>query len=99
MTAVTTSKRTVKIGSRKSQLALVQTYWVRDELRKAYPDIQFEVQTMETQGDKVLDVALSKIGDKGLFTQELEDGMLKRETDFAVHSLKDLPTEVDSRFT
>ncbi|OKH11877.1 hydroxymethylbilane synthase [[Limnothrix rosea] IAM M-220] len=94
MTAVTTSQRTVKIGSRKSQLALVQTYWVRDELQKAYPDIKFEVQTMETQGDKVLDVALSKIGDKGLFTQELEDGMLKRETDFAVHSLKDLPTNL-----
>ena len=51
MTAVTTSQRTVKIGSRKSQLALVQTYWVRDELQKAYPDIKFEVQTMETQGD------------------------------------------------
>lgn len=94
MTAVTTSKRTIRIGSRKSQLALVQTYWVRDELQKAYPDITFEVQTMETQGDKVLDVALSKIGDKGLFTQELEDGMLKRETDFAVHSLKDLPTNL-----
>lgn len=94
MTAVSTPKRTVTIGSRKSQLALVQTYWVRDELQKAFPDIKFEVQTMETQGDKVLDVALSKIGDKGLFTQELEDGMLKGETDFAVHSLKDLPTNL-----
>ncbi len=84
--------RTVRIGSRKSQLALVQTHWVQAELSKAFPDITFEVSTMETKGDKVLDVALSKIGDKGLFTQELEDDMLNGDIDFAVHSLKDLPT-------
>ncbi len=86
--------RTVRIGSRKSQLALVQTHWVRDELQKQFPDLTFEVQTMDTQGDKVLDVSLSKIGDKGLFTQELEDGMLQGSIDFAVHSLKDLPTRL-----
>ncbi|MEO0770221.1 MAG: hydroxymethylbilane synthase, partial [Cyanobacteria bacterium J06649_4] len=84
--------RTIRIGSRKSQLALVQTHWVQAELSKAFPDINFEVRTMESKGDKILDVALSKIGDKGLFTQELEDDMLKGDTDFAVHSLKDLPT-------
>lgn len=84
--------RTIRIGSRKSQLALVQTHWVQAELSKAFPDITFEVRTMESKGDKILDVALSKIGDKGLFTQELEDEMLSGETDFAVHSLKDLPT-------
>lgn len=88
------TSRTIRIASRKSQLALVQTYWVKAELEKAFPDLTFEVVTMETQGDKVLDVSLSKIGDKGLFTQELEDGMLKRDTDFAVHSLKDLPTNL-----
>ena len=87
-----TATRTIRIGSRKSQLALVQTYWVRDTLKAAFPDIEFEVCALETQGDKVLNVALSKIGDKGLFTQELEDGMLARTFDFAVHSLKDLPT-------
>jgi len=86
--------RTVRIGSRKSQLALVQTHWVQAELSKAFPDINFEVKTMESKGDKILDVALSKIGDKGLFTQELEDAMLSGETDFAVHSLKDLPTNL-----
>jgi hydroxymethylbilane synthase len=86
--------RTVRIGSRKSQLALVQTHWVQAELSKAFPDITFEVLTMETQGDKILDVALSKIGDKGLFTQELEDDMLSGAIDFAVHSLKDLPTNL-----
>lgn len=86
--------RTIRIVSRKSQLALIQTHWVRDELQKHFPDFTFEVKTMETQGDKVLDVSLSKIGDKGLFTQELEDTMLRGETDFAVHSLKDLPTRL-----
>ena len=86
--------RTVRLGSRKSQLALVQTYWVQEELQKHFPDITFEVHTMSTQGDKILDVPLAKIGDKGLFTKELELGMLKNETDLAVHSLKDLPTNL-----
>ena len=86
--------RTVRIASRKSQLALVQTYWVQGELQKHFPDITFEVQTMSTQGDKILDVALAKIGDKGLFTKELEVGMLNGDSDIAVHSLKDLPTRL-----
>ncbi|EDX73918.1 porphobilinogen deaminase [Coleofasciculus chthonoplastes PCC 7420] len=89
---VTSPARTIRIGSRKSQLALVQTYWVQEQLHKHYPDRDFEVQTMSTHGDKILDVALSKIGDKGLFTKELEVGMLNQEIDLAVHSLKDLPT-------
>lgn len=86
--------RTVRIGSRKSQLALVQTHWVRDQLQAHYPDCHFDISTMNTQGDKILDVALAKIGDKGLFTKELEDGMLNGDIDFAVHSLKDLPTRL-----
>jgi len=92
--SVSTSNRTIRIGSRKSQLALVQTYWVKDQLQKAFPDRTFEVHTMSTQGDKILDVALAKIGDKGLFTKELEVGMLHGDIDFAVHSLKDLPTRL-----
>ncbi|MBW4524972.1 MAG: hydroxymethylbilane synthase [Phormidium tanganyikae FI6-MK23] len=91
---VSSPTRTIKIASRKSQLALVQTYWVQEQLQKAFPDRTFEVHTMNTQGDKILDVALAKIGDKGLFTKELEDGMLNGDTDFAVHSLKDLPTRL-----
>jgi hydroxymethylbilane synthase len=91
---VSSSARTIRIGSRKSQLALVQTYWVQEQLQKAFPDRSFEVHTMSTQGDKILDVALAKIGDKGLFTKELELGMLNQEIDFAVHSLKDLPTRL-----
>ena len=88
------TKRTVRIGTRKSQLALVQTYWVKAELEKHFPDIEIEVEKMSTQGDKILDVPLAKIGDKGLFTKELEVGMLNKTTDFAVHSLKDLPTNL-----
>jgi hydroxymethylbilane synthase len=84
----------IQIGSRKSQLALVQTHWVQSELQKAHSDRSFEVVTMSTQGDQILDVALAKIGDKGLFTKELEDAMLSRQVDFAVHSLKDLPTHL-----
>lgn len=94
MTSVETSQRTVRIGTRKSQLALVQTYWVKAELEKHFPEINFEVEKMSTQGDKILDVPLAKIGDKGLFTKELEVGMLNNQTDFAVHSLKDLPTNL-----
>lgn len=86
--------RTVRIGTRKSQLALVQTYWIKTELEKHFPDLEIEVEKMSTQGDKILDVPLAKIGDKGLFTKELEVGMLNNTTDFAVHSLKDLPTNL-----
>jgi hydroxymethylbilane synthase len=91
---VSSPTRTIRIGSRKSQLALVQTYWVQEQLQKAFPARKFEVHTMSTQGDKILDVPLAKIGDKGLFTKELEAGMQSQEIDFAVHSLKDLPTRL-----
>jgi len=94
MNATVDNENTIVIGSRKSQLALVQTYWVKKELENSFPDIEFEVEKMSTQGDKILDVALAKIGDKGLFTKELEVGMLNGDVDFAVHSLKDLPTNL-----
>lgn len=94
MAAVSSRSQTVRIGSRKSQLALVQTEWVQAELQQRHPDRQFDVVTMSTQGDNILDVALAKIGDKGLFTKELEVSMLRGDTDLAVHSLKDLPTHL-----
>ena len=93
---MTDSNRTIRIASRKSQLALVQTYWVQAELQKHFPDRTFEVEMMSTQGDKILDVPLAKIGDKGLFTKELEVKILDRSADLAVHSLKDLPTNLPS---
>ncbi len=95
MTSVVSSSiTTIRIGSRKSQLALIQTHWVKEQLSLKFPNIQFEVHTMSTKGDKILDVPLAKIGDKALFTKELEVGMMNREIDFAVHSLKDLPTRL-----
>jgi hydroxymethylbilane synthase len=92
--SVSTPPRTIRIGSRKSQLALVQTEWVQAQLQQHFPEHRFEICTMSTQGDNILDVALAKIGDKGLFTKELETSMLCQETDLAVHSLKDLPTHL-----
>jgi hydroxymethylbilane synthase len=99
MTSVSSPPRPIRIGSRKSQLALVQTYWVQEQLQKSFPNITFEVHTMSTQGDNILDVALAKIGDKGLFTKELELRMINKEIDFAVHSLKDLPTNLPEGLT
>ena len=94
MTLSVEHQSTITIGSRKSQLALVQTYWVKKELENSFPELEIEVEKISTKGDKILDVALAKIGDKGLFTKELELGMLNQEIDFAVHSLKDLPTNL-----
>ncbi|MCP9799417.1 hydroxymethylbilane synthase [Synechococcus sp. RedBA-s] len=85
---------TLRIASRRSQLAMVQTHWVRDELTRAHPGLEISIEAMATQGDKILDVALAKIGDKGLFTKELEAQMLVDQADIAVHSLKDLPTNL-----
>ncbi len=84
----------LRIASRRSQLAMVQTHWVRDELARAHPGLEISIEAMATQGDKILDVALAKIGDKGLFTKELEAQMLVDRADIAVHSLKDLPTNL-----
>jgi hydroxymethylbilane synthase len=69
-----------------------QTNFVVDSLRKVTDQYEFEIVSLKTKGDKILDVSLAKIGDKGLFTKELEDGLLSGEMDFAVHSLKDIPT-------
>ena len=84
----------LRIASRRSQLAMVQTEWVRDQLLLAHPGLEISIEAMATQGDKILDVALAKIGDKGLFTKELEAQMLDNQADIAVHSLKDLPTNL-----
>ncbi|KAG2181313.1 hypothetical protein INT43_008896 [Umbelopsis isabellina] len=83
---------TVTLGTRKSQLAMVQTYQVQAALQKLYPTYHFPILPMSTTGDKVLDVALSKIGEKSLFTKELEVALSDRKVDLVVHSLKDLPT-------
>ena len=84
--------KNIRIGTRDSQLAMWQAEWVQSQLTKLYPHLNFELVSMKTKGDKILDVPLSKIGDKGLFTKELEQGLLNDELDMAVHSLKDMPT-------
>lgn len=84
--------KNIRIGTRDSQLAIWQAEWVKANLTMFYPEDKFELVPMKTKGDKILDVPLSKIGDKGLFTKELEQGLLNGELDMAVHSLKDMPT-------
>ncbi|XP_071529404.1 porphobilinogen deaminase isoform X1 [Panulirus ornatus] len=82
----------IRIGSRDSELAMKQTYLVRDALQKLHPKLKFEIVTMKTKGDKILNLALSKIGSKSLFTKELEIALEEGCVDIVVHSLKDLPT-------
>ena len=86
----------ITIGSRGSKLAMWQTNWVKAEIEEQHPGIYVEVQIISTKGDRVLDVSLPKLGEqgKGLFTKELEDALFERRVDLAVHSLKDLPTEL-----
>ncbi len=87
------------IGTRSSKLALWQADYVAERLRQEYPGIVVEERLMTTKGDKILDAPLAKIGGKGLFTKELEQAMLAGEIDLAVHSLKDMPTEVPDGLT
>ena len=84
----------VRIGSRGSRLALVQAEWVRDRVAERHPDVRVEIEIINTKGDKILDAPLAKIGDKGLFTKELETALLDGRIDVAVHSAKDMPTAV-----
>lgn len=87
-------KSTVRIATRKSPLALWQAEFVAAELRQAHPGLTVELVTMTTQGDKILDSPLAKIGGKGLFVKELENSLLDGRTDIAVHSMKDVPVEL-----
>ncbi len=84
---------TLRIATRKSPLALWQANHVRDALLARNPGLEVELVTMTTQGDKILDTPLAKVGGKGLFVKELETGMLEGRADLAVHSMKDVPVE------
>jgi hydroxymethylbilane synthase len=88
------STRQLRIATRKSPLALWQAEHVRARLQQLHPGLQVELLTMSTQGDRVLDSPLAKIGGKGLFVKELEQGMLAGQADIAVHSMKDVPAEL-----
>src|ERR1700674_2646814 len=85
------------IGSRGSQLALWQARWVQSRLAELGQESRIEI--IQTTGDKVLHVALSKVGTKGLFTKEIEEALLSGAIDLAVHSLKDMPTELPNGLT
>lgn len=89
-------KQKIIIGSRGSELALWQANFVKKELEKKHRGLSVEIKIIKTKGDKILDVALSKIGDKSLFTKELEIELLNKRIDIAVHSLKDLQTQIPS---
>ncbi|WP_419572179.1 hydroxymethylbilane synthase [Rheinheimera sp.] len=85
--------QTLRIATRKSALALWQANYVKTALEQAHPGLQVELVPMSTQGDKILDTPLAKIGGKGLFVKELETAMLEGRADIAVHSMKDVPVE------
>lgn len=87
-------KDVIKIGTRGSRLALYQAELTKKLLLEQFPETTVEIVIIKTKGDKILDVALSKIGDKGLFTKELEVALIENDVDIAVHSLKDLPTNL-----
>jgi hydroxymethylbilane synthase len=85
--------QTIRVGSRKSKLALIQTDIVINLLKEQYGDsYSYSITSMTTIGDHILDQPLSQIGEKALFTRELEDALLDKKIDLIVHSLKDLPT-------
>lgn len=84
--------QTLRLGTRGSKLAIWQAEHVAGELAKRVPELSIEIVTIKTKGDKILDVPLAKIGDKGLFTREIENELLENNIDIAVHSMKDLPS-------
>lgn len=86
-------KRMIRIGSRDSKLALIQSEIIIESLRKNYPEYDYEIVKIKTKGDKILNKTLSKVGGKGLFVKEIQEALLSKKIDLAVHSMKDLPGE------
>ena len=87
-------KRELTIATRSSRLALWQAEWARESIGGFFPQAEIRLSPIKTQGDKILDVPLAKIGGKGLFVKELEVALLNHEADIAVHSMKDVPVEL-----
>ena len=93
------NNNTLRIGTRKSRLAMVQTEIVREVILAHFPFLEIEIVPMSTKGDKILDRSLTSFGGKGVFTKELEGALLKGEIDLAVHSAKDMPMEFPKGLT
>jgi len=84
----------IRIGTRGSMLALAQSEWVKAQMEEQQVGVQVELVKIKTKGDKILDAPLSRVGGKGLFVKEIEEALLKKEIDLAVHSMKDIPAEL-----
>ena len=84
----------LRIGTRGSKLALIQSEWIKSRIQDRHPDVRVVLTVIKTTGDKILDSPLSKIGGKGLFVKEIEDALLQNRVDLAVHSMKDVPAEL-----
>ncbi|MEI5905655.1 hydroxymethylbilane synthase [Bacillus spongiae] len=91
--------RKIVVGSRRSKLALTQTKWVIEQLKNLGGPFEFEIKEIVTKGDRILDVTLSKVGGKGLFVKEIEQAMIDKDIDMAVHSMKDMPAELPTGLT
>ena len=87
-------RTTLRIGTRASLLAVTQSTWVKTRIEQAHPQVRVELVQITTKGDRILDVPLAKVGGKGLFVKEIEDALLDGTADLAVHSMKDVPTEL-----
>lgn len=85
---------TIKVGSRGSALALTQTKWVVERIKEKHPGVTVEIVTIKTTGDQLPDAPLAQIGGKGVFVKEIEEALLRKDVDLAVHSLKDMPGEI-----
>jgi hydroxymethylbilane synthase len=88
--------KSIRIGTRGSTLALAQTAWVKGKLAEKFPDARIETILIKTSGDRFLEASVQAIGGKGIFTKEIDDALLRHEIDIAVHSMKDLPTDLSA---
>ena len=86
-------RRTIRVGSRESKLAVIQSEIIMEQIAQAHPEIELELITIKTTGDKILDRPLDKIGGKGLFVKELDLALMEGRIDLSIHSLKDMPME------
>ncbi|WP_323711042.1 hydroxymethylbilane synthase [Mammaliicoccus lentus] len=91
--------RKIIVGSRRSKLAMTQSQQFIDKLKENFPDLDIEIKEIVTKGDKIIDVQLSKVGGKGLFVKEIQQALFDREIDFAIHSLKDVPSVLPDGLT